>query len=295
VTGTNLSNYSINATDGTLSVRPAGTTTALSVSSTSINPGTSVTLSAQVASVTTGMPTGTVAFYDGATLLGTALLVNGSASYSTASLVAGGTHTVSATYSGDTNLMGSTSASSVGIVVSSLDFTFSTSGPVIQTVTRAATTTFSYSIAPTAGTYPGMVSFTVSGLPSGAEYSLSPSTIAANAGKQTLTLTVTVPGILTSFRRESTSLWQRCGETTLSLGILLPLVTLRKKRKLWQDAGKRALLVFAVLAGVVAAIGLSGCGADSSLVKQGPQSYVVTMTATCGAVQHSSTVTLKVQ
>ena len=90
VTGADLSNYAVNATDGTLTVTPAETTTALTVSGTSITPGTSVTLTAQVATSTTGTPTGTVIFYDGTKLLGTASLTAGTASYSTTSLDASG-------------------------------------------------------------------------------------------------------------------------------------------------------------------------------------------------------------
>src|SRR6185312_4723433 len=68
VTGANLPFYTQTVTNGTLTVTQAGTTTALSASSASITPGTSITFTAQVASNTTGTPTGTVNFYDGASL-----------------------------------------------------------------------------------------------------------------------------------------------------------------------------------------------------------------------------------
>ena len=49
-----------------------------------------------------GIPTGTVTFKDGSTLLGTSNIVNGEASFTTSSLVAG-THTIIASYSGNGN------------------------------------------------------------------------------------------------------------------------------------------------------------------------------------------------
>ncbi|KJY40725.1 hypothetical protein VR41_14630, partial [Streptomyces sp. NRRL B-1568] len=69
-----------------------------------------------------GIPTGTVDFFDGATLLGSAPLVGGVATLSVSTLSVG-SHPLTATYNGDTNFAGSTS-------------------PVdTQTVTQAATTT----------------------------------------------------------------------------------------------------------------------------------------------------------
>ncbi|KJY40339.1 hypothetical protein VR41_15120, partial [Streptomyces sp. NRRL B-1568] len=66
--------------------------------------------------------TGTVSFFDGATLLGSAPLVGGVATLSVSTLSVG-SHSLTATYNGDTNFAGSTS-------------------PVdTQTVIQAATTT----------------------------------------------------------------------------------------------------------------------------------------------------------
>jgi hypothetical protein len=71
----------------------------------SLNPSTfgqSVTFTAQVVSQTSGTPTGTVTFQDGATVLGTvALDARGIAQFTPAALSVG-THTIGAFYSGDT-------------------------------------------------------------------------------------------------------------------------------------------------------------------------------------------------
>src|SRR5262249_30486947 len=73
--------------------------------------GQAVTLSATVSAVAPapGVPAGTVTFRDGATVLGTATLVNGSASISISTLTVG-THPLTATYSGSATFAASTSA-----------------------------------------------------------------------------------------------------------------------------------------------------------------------------------------
>ena len=95
-------------------VNRAGTTTALTASPNPANIGQSVTLTATVTVVApgAGTPTGTVNFRDGttSTSLGTVVLNSaGSATISTSSL-ATGSHSLTATYGGDTNFSGSASA-----------------------------------------------------------------------------------------------------------------------------------------------------------------------------------------
>ncbi len=92
-----------------LTVGPSGTSTTTTVSS-SANPScfnNSVTFTA---TVNQSAATGTAYFYDGGTLLGTGTLSGSSpntATFSTGSLSAG-SHTITATYSGDSNYAGST-------------------------------------------------------------------------------------------------------------------------------------------------------------------------------------------
>ena len=190
VTGVNLSDYTQSIMNGTLTVTQAATTTGLKVSSGAIAPGESATLTAQVASATTGTPTGTVSFYDGTTLLNTATLSAGTASYSTSSLAPGVTHNLTATYSGDTNFTASSSTSNLIVTVGPLDFTMTLSGPSSATVVPGSAITYQVKVAPDYGSYAGTVNFAISGLPPGATATFSPSSIAANAGPQTITVTV---------------------------------------------------------------------------------------------------------
>jgi hypothetical protein len=73
-------------------------------------PGGMVTLTATVTAPGTGVPTGTLTFFDGQTALGSGSLgSSGVATFSTSALT-GGTHSLTARYGGDSNFAGSTSA-----------------------------------------------------------------------------------------------------------------------------------------------------------------------------------------
>jgi Ca2+-binding RTX toxin-like protein len=101
--GTN-SNYSITFTNSTLQISQAGTNTSLSSSAPVSVPGLAVTFTATVFSAAIGtLPTGTVVFRDGTTVLASIALVGGVARFTTDALSLGN-HSISATYSGDTNL-----------------------------------------------------------------------------------------------------------------------------------------------------------------------------------------------
>jgi hypothetical protein len=92
-------------------VNMAATTTTVQSSNPSSMFGQLVTFTATVAanSPGSGIPTGTVTFYDGTTVLGTQTLSGGTATFSTSSLKVG-THSIKVKYNGDPNYIASTSA-----------------------------------------------------------------------------------------------------------------------------------------------------------------------------------------
>jgi hypothetical protein len=90
-------------------VNKATTKTALTSSLNPSKVGQSVTFTASVTPEFGGKVTGTVSFYDGATLLKTASVSGGAAKCTTTSLTAGA-HTIKATYNGSPDLDGSASA-----------------------------------------------------------------------------------------------------------------------------------------------------------------------------------------
>src|SRR5262249_59779975 len=108
--------------------------------------GQTVTLSATVTSGA-GVPTGTVAFRDGATVLGVVPLVNGSASLSISTLTAG-SHPLTAAYNGSPAFAASSSPTVNQIVHPAATAATSTSltstpnpSTVGQTVTLSSTVT----------------------------------------------------------------------------------------------------------------------------------------------------------
>ena len=89
----------------------ANSDTALSSDNNPSSLGQVVTFSATVTATSpaTGTPGGVVTFYDGSTTIGTAAIdSSGKAAYATSSLAVG-SHSITATYSGDANFFGSTS------------------------------------------------------------------------------------------------------------------------------------------------------------------------------------------
>src|SRR5438132_6594474 len=106
-----------------------------------------------------GTPSGTVSFFDGGTLLGTGSLDGaGKASFTTNAALTVGQHTITASYSGDTNFLGS-----------------ATSGSITENVAQASTTTATVIGNPSTSVYGQIVTFTTtvsavlpgSGIPSG--------------------------------------------------------------------------------------------------------------------------------
>ncbi|MFL6445589.1 MAG: Ig-like domain-containing protein [Candidatus Sulfotelmatobacter sp.] len=106
----------------------AVTTTTLASSANPSPYGGRVSITATVHSTTTGTPTGTVTFQEGATTLGTATMSSGKATF-TISTLSLGTHSITAVYSGDANFVTSGSPALVQTVIQSATSTTVTSAP----------------------------------------------------------------------------------------------------------------------------------------------------------------------
>jgi hypothetical protein len=105
-------NYSPAQVSGAFQVvQPASTTVALAGGPNPAQVGQAVTFTATVGVVAPGggVPTGTVSFYDGSSLLGTGTLAGGVGTYSTSALGTGA-HAIAAAYSGTSNFAASSSA-----------------------------------------------------------------------------------------------------------------------------------------------------------------------------------------
>lgn len=173
-------------------VTQAGTSSSLSSSSWTINQGQSVTFTAMVSSSTTGTPTGTVTFFSDGTSLGSASLSNGQARLSTSTLTAG-SHTITATYGGDSNFLGSTTNPGITETVNAVaaDFTISAS-PGSASVRRGKTATYTVTINSSGG-FAGTVQLHASSSPTGLNSTFSPSTV-TGSGSSTMKVSGTTSG-----------------------------------------------------------------------------------------------------
>jgi hypothetical protein len=109
-----------------------------------------------------GTPTGTVTFKDGATTLGTVPLSGTSAAFTTSSLAAG-SHSITATYSGDANFGASTSPTLTQVVnQAGVTATTTTLASSVNPSNVGQSVTFTATVAPSggAGTPTGTVTFT---------------------------------------------------------------------------------------------------------------------------------------
>jgi hypothetical protein len=285
-TPTDVTDYKSVTQTTTLAIAKQGSNTAVALGATSINPGQSVTLTATITGATSGAPTGTVTFLDGTAVLGTSPVAGGVATYATTALLSG-SHVITANYSGDSNFAASSTTSGTKTVtVAPLDFTIAGSGSASQTIAKAGTPAiFTFQVAPTFGSYPGPVTFSVSGLPPFAVTTFSPASIPVNGGATTVTLTVQTTGLAAN-----NITGNRLGSVALAL-LLLPLSMARRFRKGHPNLNRLFVLTILLVSSAAAGTAMLGCGTNGGQ----PKSYDLTITTTSGTVQHTSAVTLTVQ
>lgn len=194
------------------------------------------------------------------------------------------------TYSFNLNVVGTDAASTTHSVVLSFiampnpnfDFAISATPPTIAVV-RGSTALFSASVNPSPGNFPNSVSLACSGLPSLASCNFSPPQVPSGSGNSVLTVSMTT----TAPSSSAAALW-----TTLPL-LAIVLVPL---------AGKRRRKISRMLLLGMLGLGIGACGGGLQGNGGGgggnagtkPGNYIVTITATCGSVAHSTAVTLTV-
>jgi hypothetical protein len=239
-----------------------------------------------------GVPTGTVNFLDGTTLLGSGILSNGLATFTTSSLTAG-PHPITALYLGDANFASlSSPALTENVQGIDLNITTSTGSTTSQTAVPGGIATYPLVFSPVGGTtFPAAVSFAVSGLPAGATATFTPPTLAAGSGTTNVSLSVQLPQ-QTATRSRSREPGR--GFAPVALGMLL-LPFAGKMRRTSKRLGRLVCLLLLLLTGAAAVTGLTGCGSQNGLFAQPQHTYNLTVTVTSGALSHATTVTLTVQ
>jgi hypothetical protein len=173
----------------------------------------------------------------------------------------------------------------VNIAAAPLGFTFTNAGTAAYTAAPGAMATYSFALAPLSGSYPGAVSFSVTGLPAGATASFTPSTVAVGSGATPVVMTVQTASATAQNKSNSPF-----GRGIVLAFLLLPFVA---KRSVREKLKGRMLLLVLLMAGVTAT--LTGCGSTNGFMLQSPQTYTLTVTVTSGTFAHSQAVTLIVQ
>ncbi len=277
----------------TVSASPVtiATTTTLTASSSTAAPGTNLTFAALVAPVSgSGTPSGSVAFSDGTAQLGTGTLDGtGKASYSTSSLAAG-PHSITASYSGDTNYSASVSSPvSVTVTAAPPDFSINlaqTSG----SVSSGSSITSTITITPING-FNQAVSLSCSGAPKNAACSVSPGTVTpSGTGPATATFTVQT-GVTIDALARSNSFGRSSGSVAVGFlgggGLLGCALLLHRRRPI----STRFLAILALSVGLIAAA--TGCGGSNHATPTG--TYTITVTASSGTDSHTVNYSLSVQ
>jgi hypothetical protein len=284
--GANLSNYVVVVQNGTLTVTKAPVVITTTLSTSSIAYGLNVTMTATIASTTSGIPTGTIKFLDNGNIVGSAALSNGVATFTTAELQVG-THVIVPVYSGDTDFIASTaSASSSGsntVLVTPLDFSLQViSSPTVEGI-YGTTRQYTLHIAPIGGTFPGDVQFTTNNNgPLLSTYTFSPATVSKTGGPTDIILTVATRKLASNESPKDLS----SKLSPIALGLfLLPLLGLRYSRRTSKRL-TRMITNSVLLLLSLGAIGMmSGCGSGYF-----DHNYPITITATSNGIQHSVTV-----
>jgi hypothetical protein len=256
----------------------------LTASSSSVSQGQSVTFTATVAAAISGRPapTGSVSFYDGTTLLGSAPISGSVATFTTSGLAVG-SHSITAVYGGDGNFNFVTS-SAVPVTVTSVSPGFTlTPSPASLTIPRGQNGVASLTLTANAA-FSGTVALTCSGLPANATCTLSPASVGlAAGGSATSTLVIGTTTSAALHNPLDRSPW-KTPAGVVSLAALL-----------WVFARRRSLprLFSVLLLGALAsaAMSLTACGGGS--VKAAPVgTYKVTITATPASSTASSQTTI---
>jgi hypothetical protein len=251
-----------------------------------------VTFTAQLTAISpeppSAIPTGTVTFFDQSVnaTLGTAPMgPNGQAVFTTTA-IGPGHHLILASYSGDPDYLAST-ASTIQVQIDELRIL--RVGNNNTNILPGTTVVYTIQVEPQVATaFLYNVNFAASGLPAGATATFNPPTLQAGGKIQNITMTVT-----TAKTALSTPPASPFNRAPLALGLLLPLIGVRSvRRRLRKLPPYLGVTLLAVLS-LTAVAGLSGCS-GAGLFAERKVPYTITVTATEGTLERSTTVPLAI-
>lgn len=269
-----------------------GTAFKLTGSPASITFGQPETFTATVAASMANrpVPTGTVSFYDGTALLGSVPLSSGTAAYSTSSLAAG-SHSITATYSGDGSFNPHTSTTTTQVAVAALTpaftltsnsakLTLSQGQGGVETLTLAANAAFS-----------GAVSLSCSGAPANASCAINPASVTLMPGGSTATTLVITTTAAKADLAAPRGPWHSVPGSGSPVSFSLAALGMFAGWK-WR---KRCPLLVSLLVLTISGLALTACGSSSSVNMAAQGSYSITVKATpTGSSASAQTTTVEV-
>jgi sugar lactone lactonase YvrE len=274
-----------------LTITPAPTQTSLINPPATADASQTLSVTAHVASTTSGSPTGSLVLLDNGVPQVTMPVTSTGDSTFTLTGLTPGLHVMSAVYSGDGNFLRSVSSAYSLSIISEApppDFSLTPIGAVSQSATPGNSVSFSFSVQAQGSTpLSSPITLAVSGLPQFATASFNPTYVPPGSTTTNFTLTIAIPK----------SNLQRSGLPAfpVTIGIsILPLMCLRSRK---------ARIYFVGIVGTLAAMTLNGCGDriySGTQASSNPKPYAITVTGTAttpsGAVlQHTASVTLILQ
>jgi sugar lactone lactonase YvrE len=285
-------NYTVPSPVAILTIKPATTIITFSNVIATVTIGSSITLTAHVASTTSGTPTGSVTLLDGSvTLATTPLSTTGDAVFTIPSITQG-VHSFTALYAGSTNFSPSVSAPQLVTGGSgspdTADFSLAPTGTTTQTIPSGSSVNYTFSVQ-LQGNMSSPITLAATGLPNLAKAFFNPPILPPGSSSNTFTLAIATPNTTASNTRRLRS--------PIVLAFLLTPITFLSLRPRYR---RKALKLFTLALLSLTPLLVTGCGdrintADALALSAKPYTITVTGTATTptgGILQHSTTVTL---
>jgi hypothetical protein len=274
----------------------AATTTTLNASATQISSGSSVSFTANVApQSSSGSPTGSVAFLDGSTQIGTGGVAANTAQFNTSNL-ATGTHSISASYSGDANFTGSTSSAVSVTVTAAPQPNYTLTSATSLTIDAGKSGALALTITPQNG-FKSTLSFACSNLPTGASCTFNPQTVTPSGAAVSTSMTIDVPSSAASQAQHTSAAAPPGARTEFELAFFALLGIFGFAATTGKVKRERLAPVLAGSFALAALIVAVSCAGYSSNGSQPPpsQTYTITVTASgTNAPTHTESITLTV-
>lgn len=262
-----------------------------------------LTLTATVTPVTLGaIPTGTVTFMNGSTSLGTGTLnASGVATLGNVQFSSAGTYSLTAVYAGDLNFNGSTSAALSETITAPPPPDFSIAlNPTSLTVSRGSSGSATVTVTPANG-FTGTVTITCSGAPANTSCTGGNITVSSGAATGTVTITtnttarLAIPGDGTMLASQPRSPSRLPFSAFLGTGVIGIVLSMGSSKLRSPTARKRKLLGLVLLGLVLASILIMPACSSNSGPRSPTGTSTLTVTATSGAITHSTSLTLTIQ